>query len=831
MKNILKVFGILIILLIVAMIVLPFLFKDEIKQVVKDAANNNLNAKVDFEDIHLSLFESFPNLAISVVDLSIINNAPFEGDTVFTAKSVGASVDVLSVISGDVLKIKSVSLDSPKIIMYILEDGSANYNIAKVDSLKNEISNDTVDTKSNFNIDLQSYSITNGRIAFIDQTTNIIVGMSNLNHHGNGDFSQDSFVLETETTIDEFTLEIDGIKYLNKVKSSLDMNLGVNLPNMKFILKDNNLSINNLNLKFDGSVSMPSDDIDIDLKFNSPSSEFKDIISLIPAIYKNNFADINSSGNMELAGFVNGTLSENKLPGFNIRLKVTDGNFQYPDLPTPVNNVNIDMIVSNKDGVLDNMVINLSKIHIELGSEPIDGMLHITNPETGPIVETKIKGKIDLANIKSALDLKNINKLEGIILSDFEAKGNISTTTTNYENINATGNILATNVIYESNDFKQNVNISNASLNFTPKNIRLNNFIAKIGESDIKVNGSLKNLISFVLSDGILIGNLNVTSNYFDFNPYLTNDEDKELADQSSEAALAAFDIPQNINFSMNSSFKKLLYDNLELTNVTGQIKIRESKISLDNLKMNLLQGSLSGNGYYAKSEYQENPDIQFKLNIKDFNIKQTYDSFISVKQFAPIAKYIEGSFSSTLKLNTALDNTLTPVWESFFSNGFLNLKTAEIKGFKPFTTVGSLLSLNELSNPKVQNVKPKFEIKNGRFYVSPVKYKIGNYNIVFSGSNGLDRSLDYVMEIDIPASQLKNQANSAISGLLGKDLNLVKSNTIKVKALIGGTIDSPEVKTSAADVASGIVEQVTDAIVDEAKEKVDSLKAELRKR
>jgi ribosomal protein L12E/L44/L45/RPP1/RPP2 len=250
---------------------------------------------------------------------------------------------------------------------------------------------------------------------------------------------------------------------------------------------------------------------------------------------------------------------------------------------------------------------------------------------------------------------------------------------------------------------------------------------------------------------------------------------------------------------------------------------------------MNLLQGSLSGNGYYAKNEYQENPDIQFNLNISNFNIKQTYNKFVSVRMFAPIAKYIDGNFSSNLKLNTSLDKTLTPVWETFFSNGRLNLKSAEIKNYKPFTTVGNILNLQELSNPKVQNITPSFEIKNGRFFIESFKFKVGENNVLFSGSSGIDQSIAYEMEVEIPSSKVKNQANKSISNIIGKDLNLITSNTVKIKALIGGTIDSPNIKISAGDVAKDIVgdvvEQVKDQIIDEAKAKADSLKAEAEKK
>ncbi len=833
MKKALKVFGAIIIVLIVAAIVIPFIFNDEIKTEVVKVINENINATVDFDDVELSLFKNFPSLAISLEDIVVINKEPFKGDTLFSASSIGATVNLMSVISGDKISVKSVYFDSPKVIAYILEDGSANYNITKDEKIvKGKDKTDTSVESTNFKIELESYRITNGNIAYVDQMSGMLLALKNLNHSGEGNFTQDDFILETKTSIDEMTFEMDGIKYLNKVKSSLDMQLGVNLPNMKITFNENKIVINNLELKFGGNITMPKEDINIDVNFSSPSNSFKDIISLIPIIYKNDFASLETSGKMSLVGNVKGTMNENSLPAFNIDLTVNKGKIKYPDFPTSINNVNLLLKVKNNDGVIDNTIVDLSKIHLELGSEPIDGKVIIKNIETGPNVDVSVKGKIDLANLKSTLEFDNIERLEGIINSDFRMNGNIASAQKNYEKVNASGEISVVGLNYKRKDFDQMVNISNALLKFNPKNVSLDNFTAKIGGSDIKANGYLNNLISYVMSDGILKGRLNVSSNYFDFNPYLREGEENTTNKKSDkEIETVAFDVPENINFNMKSNFKKLIYDNLELTNVTGDIIVKDSKVNLTNLKMNLLDGEMSGSGYYSKTKFQDNPEIKFDLNIKDFNIKKTFNSFVSVAQIAPITKYIKGNFSSKLSMNTSLDNSMMPVWETFFSNGFLNLKTAEINGFKPFTTVGNMLKLKELSNPKLSNVNPKFEIKKGRFYVKPFDFKVGNYNVVISGSNGIDQSIDYKMDIKVPVSKLKNKANSAIGGLIGKDLNLVKSETVNVQAFIGGTVNSPKVKTTATDVATNIVSDVTSNITDQAKAQVEKAKADAERK
>ncbi|MCB9250628.1 MAG: hypothetical protein H6613_19875 [Ignavibacteriales bacterium] len=776
----------------------------------------------------LNLFSSFPNLTLSISDLALVNKAPFEGDTVFSSKDFDLTIDLMSVISGNKVKVNSIDVNNPKIMVYILKDGRANYNIFPESEISTTKSSESAEANE-LSININSYSIKNGRIAYIDQTSSTIVAMDGINHTGDGDFSQDVFLLNTKTTIDEFTFQRDNVKFLNRVKGDADMTLEVNLIENKYQLKNNQFKINNLTFNLDGGIVLPNDeDILVDLKFDSPKANFKDILSLIPAIYKNDFASLTANGNVTLNGYAKGTYSENKLPAFNVNINVDNASFSYPDLPTPVNNVKVDLTIDNADGNPNSTIVDLKKLHFELEKEPFDAKLKMRNLEKDPYVDAEIKGVINLDNFKNALQFENITELSGIINSDLSFSGNLESTKSNYENVNAKGSVSVKNFKFKSKDFSEELNISSSSLNFTPKKVLLNNFNAKIGESDIEANGELNNVISFVLSDATLIGKMDAASNNFNVNPFLTEEEIKPgaTADGTQNQSV---NIPDNIILVMNMKVKNLVYDNLDIKNFSGRINVRDSKMNMEDLSMNLMKGTLTGSGYYAKSVEQENPEISFNLNISNFDVNETYNNFVTVKQFAPIAKYIQGSFSSNLSFTTDINNEFDPVWNTFNSKGKLSLPKLEINGFKPFTAVGNALKLDALANPKIQNVNPSFKIENGKFYVEPVSFKIANYDVTFSGSNGIDQSIDYTMEIDVPTGNLQSSANSAISGLLKKDLNVVKSDKIKVKALIGGTIESPTVKTSATDIAKNIVSdavtEVKEKVVEEAKAQIDSVK------
>ncbi len=405
MKKTIKIIAIVVVVFLALLIILPFFFKGQITDLVKKEANKNINATLNFQDVGLNLFSHFPNLSLTLDGLTIVNKAPFEGDTLVSLGQFQATVNLWSVIGGDKIKIEGITLKSPKIFVYAIDDTTANYNISKTkaEGVK------TADTNSSggMAIALKKYSIENADIAYLDQKSNMTMIIRNLNHEGRGDFSANNFTLETNTTIGQISFEKSGIKYLNKASMEAKMNIAADMQNKKFTFKENEFSLNNLKLSFDGSVAMPDSNISMDIKFASVDNSFKDIISLIPAVYSNNFNDLKSSGKMGLKGEVKGTYSANHLPSFNINLTVDNGKFQYPKLPLPVNNVKVQLDVTNPGGSADNTVVNMKKFHMELGSEPFDASLLVKTPTTAPYVDTKMKGRINLANLRNAIYFEN----------------------------------------------------------------------------------------------------------------------------------------------------------------------------------------------------------------------------------------------------------------------------------------------------------------------------------------------------------------------------------------------------------------------------------------
>ncbi|MCB0820902.1 MAG: AsmA family protein, partial [Bacteroidetes bacterium] len=337
LKKLLKIFGIILVLLIAAAIIIPIAFKGKIMAKVQEEANKQLNANFSFDDIDISLFRNFPNLSVELENLSIVNKAPFQGDTLVAASSIGFSAGLFDLFADD-MSIKSIRINKGNINITVLEDGTASYDIAKD---KGDSEGAESSEESSFKLKLKYYEISETKISYDDRSLGFKTTLANLNHSGSGDFTADNTKLDTQTNIDKLDVWYDGVHYLNKALIDYKAIFDLDLKNSKYSFLENELKLNDLALRFAGYVSMPGDDIDMDITFEALQNEVKSFLSLVPGTYTADFKDVKSGGKLSFKGFVKGKYNDNTIPGFDLHLNIADGSVQYPSLPRSLKNMQV----------------------------------------------------------------------------------------------------------------------------------------------------------------------------------------------------------------------------------------------------------------------------------------------------------------------------------------------------------------------------------------------------------------------------------------------------------------------------------------------------------
>ncbi len=435
MKKAFIITGSILGVLLLLLILIPIFFKDTIFQKVDEQLAKSVNAEVNYDSdkVSLSLLRNFPNATAVLEDFSIVGREPFAGDTLLAARRFEVVIDLMSMISGDQMKIKGVELENPLIQILVLEDGRANYDIAIEEET---IATDPADTAATeFNIGIDHWAINNGRIIYDDRSIPVRIAMEEVSHTGSGDFTQDIFDMDTYTLSQRSSLVFDGVEYVSNKRLEADVKMNMNLPEMKFTFLENTARLNDFAVAFDGYIAMPNDPIEFDMTFGAKDNTFKSLLSLVPGMYNEEFEKVEASGNLDFNGYFKGMLTETSMPGYRVALQVNNARFKYEDLPAAVENINVDMLVEDKDGNPDNLYVNIKAFDMNVGKNPVKGRFELRSLEPMNI-SADVDARLNLGELDQILKLQELD-MRGVFAMTMKADGIYDSLRNQFPKINA----------------------------------------------------------------------------------------------------------------------------------------------------------------------------------------------------------------------------------------------------------------------------------------------------------------------------------------------------------------------------------------------------------
>ncbi len=839
MKKVLIILGILFGLLLIAIVTAPIIFKDDIQQAIDQAMDDNLNAEVfyDPDQFSLSLISNFPDFTVGLGDFGIVGIEEFEEDTLVSISRFQITIDVMSAISGDQIKIKEVLLDEPKIEILVMESGLANYDIAKESSSEEEpeatgepeVAEDG--STGDISIGVEKWTITNGQLIYLDQSMNVVATILGLNHEGSGDFTLEVFDMRTTTSIAGVFFSFEGEEYLANKRFEADVNLNMDLGQMKFTFLENRIALNDFAVVADGFVSMPSDDIEMDITFGGSDIDLKSILSLIPGAYQEYLDGITASGTIGFDGLVKGTFNETSMPAIAASLSIENGGITYAEYPIPIEDIDILTSFSYPSANLSQTSFNIDKFHMLVDGEEFSSYLKFKNLEDFNW-DFGFDGNADLEKITKIVPLEGM-ELKGKINAKLNTAGKMSDVEAErFDQLPTSGSMSIANFSFTSEDLPQGFSIRSAQLGFNPSEINLSEFDAKLGNSDLSLNGKVTNYLAFALSENeTIVGNLNFNSQLLDLNEWIPEEETEVVEDTTEYEPLEVVKIPETIDFTLQSNINKIAVSNLSLDNFKGRVLVKDGAIVLEENSFNMLDGTFELTGSYQTKDLDK-PKYDFKFDIKELSIASAFGSFETIKQYVPIAEQVTGNFSTSFSVDGTLGEDMMPLMDEMNLSGLVNIAEAALERGNFMNKLSAIASLKggssggEQKKITLKDVLVSTAIRNGRFFVEPFDLNVNGQKATLGGSNSLDGELDYAMLLkDIPTGAIGSALNSALSSLTGGN-NLV-SDKIDLNLGIVGTTDDPKINLlSSSPSSSGGSQGIKAAFQEQVNSKVEEEKA-----
>lgn len=826
-KKLILGFIILFVLLIGSALAIPFLFKDKINALIKEQLNKELLVDLEYGDYDLSIIKSFPDLYFSLEDISMVGRDQFAGDTLAAIDELGLGIELMKFVRGEELQINSILIDNPRIIAYQLYDEASGDTIANYDIMASSSSSSSSSDLIDIHID--ELKIIGAKVYYKDFISGMELILDDFNMLSSVDYVGD--LAEVKSVLDATALSFnDGtMQYLKDVKLAADIDLDADLANSNYVLKENTLSLNDLALHADGQVQLvDSVTTFIDLSFSADQSNFKNLLSLIPAEYLKDYAGLQASGDFTFNGTAKGQLSDVLTPAFDLNLKVNQGSLQYPDLPSAIKNINLDANLSNAGSSLKNTNLSIPKASFNVLNEDIVMRLNALDVLGDPNLDLEVKGAIDLKRVPEFYPLEGYSQLAGNLVADILFKGRLSDVENEaYENLDFSGNLAISNFIAEGEDLPMLLKASKINLDFSPQKASVVLEEGQLGASDFSADGSLENLVSYVFSEGTLKGNLNVVSNTLNLDELLGSEE---TTTEETTTESTTTKIPANIDFTAGLKANTVLYDGLALNQVLGTLTIKDERLSLNNLSANLLGGSAKISGSYS-TKNGDKPEVDFAYDIQKFDIQQTFNYLNSVQALAPMAKYLNGTFSTDMALSSFLNNDLSIDLTALAGLGTVKIPYASFNELPMFQKISETIKIPAFTKPALNNAWTILKFEDGKVNVEPFDVKMQDITMNIAGSNGFDQTIDYLVRLNVPSDKFGGAAGIA-NDFLAKQkiplLNLSVPQSLNFDLNVSGLMSNPVVKivkVSANNSDASVKDQVQDAV----KDQIDKAKEDLQ--
>jgi hypothetical protein len=830
-RKVLAAAGVVVGCLLAALLASPVLFKGRIEERVRGEIERATRVQVAWSDVGLTFFRDFPNLTLSLRDLTVVGTGRFEGDTLAAVGTVRLALRSGSIVSAlrqsGPIVVRSVRIEEPAVQLRVLEDGEANWDGLRPRRTTEERRESGEGIFRDLAVELRSFELSDGSVVLDNARSGLFASLEGLRHSLSGNFSRESLLASTETHAERTSLRFAGTPWLTGVALDLSADLDIDRAETRVRLLENELRLNELLLRLSGEVAGRGGDVALNLAFDAPSSELGQLLSLVPAIYARDFEALETAGAITAAGRIQGTYGENAFPAFALAVTVEDGSFRYPDLPLPARALSADLSIDNPGGDVDSTVVSLSRFHVEIGEQPLDATLTLRTPVSDPDAEVQVHGTLDLGAVAQTLKLEDVEGLSGALTADVAVRARRSDIdSARYERIAAHGTLSARDVTMRSPELRQPITVEEAAIELSPSRASLHSLRATLGSSDVQATGAIDNLLAFLLNREPLRGAGTFASRRVVLDEWRSEDE------------LAAIPVPMMLDLTLDGTIERLSFEALEMTDARGRLRVQDERLTLEGFSLETLGGRVGLNGHYETTDPAQ-PTFALDVLLDSLDVAGASAALLTVRTLAPVARYARGTFSANLDLSGALGPDLSPVLQELDGGGSLATSRIAIEGFPLLDRMADLLALSALSHPTVDAVRSSIRIQDGRLHVAPFQVGVGGLAMTVSGSNGIDQSLDYTLGLAVLGSGLGTAATAVVRDLAARaGVDLAGADSVRVGVRVTGTVAEPalslgleETATSLGGLASQAAEAAVERQVEEAQRRLEASREEARLR
>lgn len=342
---------------------------------VQTQAEKYLNCSLEIGSIDLDLFDNFPQMELSIKELSLLN--PFPGapnDTLLGLKQIKASVHLGKLLTQRALVIDTFLIDRLNFYAYIDSNGKSNFAVLNLESDPEDTTALTLPFES---VQLGFFELQEFGIMYVDEADSILALANGLNLDLNLKYREQMAEGMLCLSSPDLSLEMDGASYLDR--DSLKMELPFYFEDNKLNLTKALLALNHFRLQSSGSIALHDQGLLFDLGFETAQAAIQPSLQLLPPVADALPEGVFVDGLFGFQGKIKGLYNDSLMPEILLFGTLKNGFFSYDDPAVELKDLSseVELFVDMNHKKASYVVLREAKAHT--GKSSLEGGIFIND--------------------------------------------------------------------------------------------------------------------------------------------------------------------------------------------------------------------------------------------------------------------------------------------------------------------------------------------------------------------------------------------------------------------------------------------------------------------
>lgn len=753
---------------------LVLIYEEDVVNLVIKELNKHLKTEVRIEpkNIDLTILKSFPDCAIEFKELTAMDSKDFGStDTLLYAKRLSLTFNIKDLFNKN-YTIKKIILDQARCHIKVDKKGNANYMVWK--------SEGTSDGTDSLKFALEKFHLTKIDFIYKDSKHRIKLTTSIKELNFKGKFSEENYTLKSDGAAFVNLFQVEKVKYLNDKNVKFDIEFEV--TGSTYTIRKSETFINSTHIISNGNFVIKDSLQSLDVNFNGKNLDISTTLSLLPEQFKSKITDYESDGEFYASGECH---YKNGQP-FVLRsdFGIKKASITYKQQNTTLKNVNLTGSIELRDQYSS---LKLKNISAELNSNTFTGDVELSNFDD-PYLKLNFAANTKLEELMAFYPIDTLQEVSGNINVTAEIEGLISEMRSNVYSptIKAKGKAVISDLKAKFKQSDKLINIPEGELQLNDRHMNVYGLKLIKGKSDVTLVGEMPNFLSYLFdAKGPLTIIARVTSENIEVEDFLFG------AGKSSETSSVA--ISDKLDFNISVDVKHLSFGKFIADNIKGNMLLKNQKIALKDLCLNVTDGEVKLNAIADASG--EHIKVSADCELNKLNIRTLFTHLNNFGQTTIQDINLKGYVTANIDFAGTWDRKLNADLNSINLTSSILIERGELIGFKPLESLAKFIDVNELRHIKFSTMQSAVEIKNRIITLPKTSIKSNAINLELWGKHNFDNVVDY--HIQLLLSELlakKKRANKDFD----EELSLVEKdaeNRRSVFILMTGPIDNPSIK------------------------------------